>query len=861
MRVDYLADMLGVKKEEIIVIINKFREIGILADDKDLYAHIKFNSTTRGPNRAINEFEKVSNYLLNKFTNTNSIYLNLKQFRVELESEGSKINIKTLKAIINYFSLTKYFKIEKLGIDDLRIDIKEDKSSLKQIFQNKIELALEIIKILYDNASKEPMVEKENLLPFSIIEIRKTLNKKTNLFNTKYTIDEIEEALYMLTKINALKIEGGFLVIYSPINIEKLETNPQKGYTQEDYKSLNNFYKAKKEQIHIVGEYANKMIVSESEANEFVNDYFSIEYNEFLEKYFKGERKKQLAQNMTPKRYQELFGSLTDEQKKVINDSKNKRIGVSAGPGSGKTKLLVHKLASILYTEDTKTEELLMLTFSRAAAIEFKDRLFELIGSAAHYVNITTFHSFAFDITESLGNSEKFDEVIKEATEAIKNDSADTFKITKSVLVIDEAQDMTKEEYDLVKALIDYNDDIRVIAVGDDDQNIFEWRGSSSEYLKEISQQGAFYELTLNFRSKNNLVKFANIIRSRINKKQKLSTLKSNTSEDGEIVTVTYKSENFLVPFVERVVSDNLKGKTCIITKTNDDATIINGLLNKKGLKTSLIQHDDDFRLYDMLEFRTFYNKIKSETEFRIDDRILKIAFSELEKQHKNSINYSFTVKTIKKLLKNHKELFLSDLNNLLFETKYGDIFDDKSYVVSTFHKAKGKEFDNVYILYNDNEITNDETRREFYVGVTRAKSFLSIHSKMDFRNIKLNNFKKIYNNNQYEESHYLEVNLNHRDLHLGVSKTYEKNLKNINCGCNMKVTKNHYLKINNDLVGRLSKKGTEKFTNILEKGYKLKTMILNKLVYWYDIEEKEEYLIVLPKIIFEKDQSKTKTD
>lgn len=111
--------------------------------------------------------------MLNKFTNTNSIYLNLKQFRVELESEGSKINIKTLKAIINYFSLTKYFKIEKLGIDDLRIDIKEDKSSLKQIFQNKIELALEIIKILYDNASKEPMVEKENLLPFSIIEIRK----------------------------------------------------------------------------------------------------------------------------------------------------------------------------------------------------------------------------------------------------------------------------------------------------------------------------------------------------------------------------------------------------------------------------------------------------------------------------------------------------------------------------------------------------------------------------------------------------------------------------------------------------------------------------------------------------------------
>jgi ATP-dependent DNA helicase RecQ len=60
-------------------------------------------------------------------------------------------------------------------------------------------------------------------------------------------------------------------------------------------------------------------------------------------------------------------------------------------PGSGKTKVLVHKLASLLLMEDVKHEQLLMLTFSRAAATEFKKRLLKLIGNAANYIEIKTF--------------------------------------------------------------------------------------------------------------------------------------------------------------------------------------------------------------------------------------------------------------------------------------------------------------------------------------------------------------------------------------------------------------------------------------------------------------------------------------
>jgi len=53
-------------------------------------------------------------------------------------------------------------------------------------------------------------------------------------------------------------------------------------------------------------------------------------------------------------------------------------------------------------------------------------------------------------------------------------------------MVIDEAQDMGESEYALVRALMNSNDGMKVIAVGDDDQNIYEWRGSSSEFLGEL---------------------------------------------------------------------------------------------------------------------------------------------------------------------------------------------------------------------------------------------------------------------------------------------------------------------------------------------------------------------------------------
>src|SRR5690606_20562922 len=165
----------------------------------------------------------------------------------------------------------------------------------------------------------------------------------------------------------------------------------RKQYKNEDYQKLREHYEHKIQQIHIVGEYAKKMISDYEGALQFTDDYFQLNYTSFLAKYFPGGRLDDIKRNLTPAKFTQVFGSLSATQLKIVKDTQSKYIVVAAGPGSGKTKLLVHKLASLLLTEDVKHEQLLMVTFSRAAATEFKKRLVELIGNAANYIEIKSF--------------------------------------------------------------------------------------------------------------------------------------------------------------------------------------------------------------------------------------------------------------------------------------------------------------------------------------------------------------------------------------------------------------------------------------------------------------------------------------
>jgi ATP-dependent DNA helicase RecQ len=76
----------------------------------------------------------------------------------------------------------------------------------------------------------------------------------------KVSIEDIEDTLFYLSRVDAIKIEGGFLVVYNRLTIDRVEQNNKRNYKIDDYRKLNQFYENKVQQIHVVGEYAKKMI-------------------------------------------------------------------------------------------------------------------------------------------------------------------------------------------------------------------------------------------------------------------------------------------------------------------------------------------------------------------------------------------------------------------------------------------------------------------------------------------------------------------------------------------------------------------------------------------------------------------------
>lgn len=99
-----------------------------------------------------------------------------------------------------------------------------------------------------------------------------------------------------------------------------------------------------------------------------------------------------------------VLDSLNPEQKSaVINQGE--RLIVVAGPGTGKTMTLTHRIAYLIGKGIAKPEQVLALTFTRKAAREMEHRISNLLeGSATGEVNVATFHGFCLEILRSEGD-------------------------------------------------------------------------------------------------------------------------------------------------------------------------------------------------------------------------------------------------------------------------------------------------------------------------------------------------------------------------------------------------------------------------------------------------------------------------
>lgn len=197
-----------------------------------------------------------------------------------------------------------------------------------------------------------------------------------------------------------------------------------------------------------------------------------------------------------------LIAAPDETQLRVVKAPAGLRMLVEAGPGSGKTHVACERVLSLVEGEGLAPSRILLLSFTRIAVAELRDRICRRLGALpnAASLQVRTFDSFAARLLANAGLSSSggHDAGIRAATRLMRSDNpvvADALGQLEHV-IIDEAQDLVGERKEMCEALLAVLDPACGVTIfGDFAQSIYGYqrRGTSgSTLLAEVAKRADF---------------------------------------------------------------------------------------------------------------------------------------------------------------------------------------------------------------------------------------------------------------------------------------------------------------------------------------------------------------------------------
>ena len=444
------------------------------------------------------------------------------------------------------------------------------------------------------------------------------------------------------------------------------------------------------------------------------------------------------------------LNGLTDEQKRLAGEPPDARLLVISGPGTGKTHLLIARLATLIAEHQVKPAGgFLILSFSRAAVGVIRSRAREAGGDLA-YIRVQTFDSFATRLLYEFDpgghwerDSSGYDKRIEYAVNLIKADQRvrDHIKGYASVF-IDELQDIVGIRSTLVQTILDVSEGGFTI-LGDPAQGIYNFQlqggarllGSSVIFdwlRKEYAGSLQLCELTVNHRARSPVAKSALFAGPLLNApcpnyrdiKQRLDRAYAELhplTEPHQAVSLLKKTG----------------GTTAILCRNNGQALVISRELWYRGIDHCVQRYATDRVLpvwigacvSRMQVTRPGMTTVKEEISARTD------------------IDPDEGWGILKRIEAEQSRLNL-DLDVMAGKIRTGAYPDDlcdtqaAAIMVSTVHKAKGLQFERVIVAgeYDDRSsstvipaaVLEEEGTRLLYVALTRPEN--ELYSLPDLR-------------------------------------------------------------------------------------------------------------------------------
>ena len=374
----------------------------------------------------------------------------------------------------------------------------------------------------------------------------------------------LNRSLMWLHEMEVIRLDKGLTVFRQAMTIRLEQEKPVRGFSNVEFKPLRLHYENQVLQIHVMAEYARKGLQNMADAVRLALDYFKLDEPEFIDRWMP-DREKETTRQTTPESWRRIVENLGNAvQKRIVADDREQQnVLVLAGPGSGKTRALVHRIAYLVRIRRENPHGIIALAYNRHAAQEIRQRLHGLIGNEGRFVTIMTCHALAMRMVGASfsGRIEKandrpdhdeFKAILSEAVDllngkGLSEDEADDQRERLLAgfrwILVDEYQDIDAPQYEMISALAgrtikDSDRKLTVFAVGDDDQNIYAFNGSSVEFIRRFSSDyevKAPMHLVENYRSTRHIIAAANeMIQPASNRMKIDAPIRINRARDKE---------------------------------------------------------------------------------------------------------------------------------------------------------------------------------------------------------------------------------------------------------------------------------------------------------------------------------------
>lgn len=425
-----------------------------------------------------------------------------------------------------------------------------------------------------------------------------------------------------------------------------------------------------------------------------------------------------------------MAGEPTHEQRAAIDAPVDAGTLVLAGPGTGKTHTLILRLERML----AERRRPLVLSFTRSVVRELHTRL-GAAGTAARYLRPVTFDSLATRLLSSVPElagwqrweSSGYDGRIAAAVAAIEQEPAAREWLTSRFdhVVVDEVQDLVGRRGRLVLAILEVMPGFTLL--GDPAQGIYGWQEdtedlTADDFLEAVRERHGerlhHYELTVNHRARRPE------IRDLAECRPELMDVKHAGSQRSALRRRLQSTEPLGALDAAALLLTLYKGRTAVLCRTNVEALIVSDALFAAGVDHVLRRSATDRAVVPWiaelvagrrgaLSRRGFIERYEA-AAFR-DDMGADDAWDLLTRVSGEDDRVP--------------------LDRLADAIRRGSIPDelqsnrDGDLVVSTIHRAKGLEFDNVAIV-EPREWRSDadpaEEARVLFVAMTRARDALA---------------------------------------------------------------------------------------------------------------------------------------